>query len=44
MIKNIQLNSFIGLFCAFTFSNVNAQQALFIPSTLSGSTISLDIQ
>jgi blue copper oxidase len=44
MIKNIQLNSFIGLFCAFTFSNVNAQQALFIPSTLSGSSISLDIQ
>lgn len=32
------------LFCAFAFSNANAQQALFIPPTLTGSTISLDIQ
>lgn len=32
------------LFCAFTFSNVNAQQPLYIPPTLSGTNISLDIQ
>lgn len=44
MIKYRKFNILIGLFFAVTFSNVNAQQPLYIPPTLSGTNISLDIQ
>jgi blue copper oxidase len=39
-----KLNHLFGWVCVFTFSNVNAQQPLYIPPTLSGNNISLDIQ
>jgi len=40
----IKFKSIAVLLSAFMFTNMNAQQALFIPDTISGNSIALDIQ